>query len=165
VLVAGAGCPAAAAAGADEAKYGMVVRKRRNARGPAATRAAPNGARRDEAPSPTPNSRELTPLNQPPDGRTRGTECPPRLLNGDHCSSHVRIVSRLSHRRNRLTRRVDDRGDLAVPRPKSLRTPGCIPRHHRCARQRHRILVRAVVLHFERQCPAIEPPLAAIARA
>jgi hypothetical protein len=70
VLVAGAGCLAAAAAGADETEHRMVVRKRGNSRGPAPAGASLNGADRNEAPSTSANARKVASLNQPPDGRT-----------------------------------------------------------------------------------------------
>lgn len=102
MLVAGAGGAAAAAARADETEERMVVRKRGNATGPAPTGARVNGARRDEAPSTSANAREVASLNQAPDGRARDAKCTPRLLDGDHCSCHAPIVSRPSHRLNRL---------------------------------------------------------------
>jgi hypothetical protein len=102
VLVPGAGCPAAATARADETEHRMVVRKRNNSRSPATTRAGPNGADRDEPSSMLANAREVAPLNQPPDGRTRDAECSPRLLNADRFSHDVPIVSQSSHRLNRL---------------------------------------------------------------
>jgi hypothetical protein len=104
VLVAGAGGAAAAAARADETEQRMVVRKRRNAPGPAPTGARVNGARRDEAPSTSANARKVASLNQAPDGRTRDAKGTPRLLNGDHRSCHAPIVSQSSHRPNRLVR-------------------------------------------------------------
>ncbi len=104
MLVAGAGGAAAAAARADETEQRMVVRKRRNSRGPAPTDARVNGARRDEAPATSANAREVASLNQAPDGRTRDAKGTPRLLNGDHCSCHAWIVSQSSHRLNHLVR-------------------------------------------------------------
>lgn len=82
----------------------MVVRKRRNFSGPAPTGAREKGARRDEAASPLANAREVASLNQAPDGRTRDAKGTPCFLNGDHCPCHASIVSRSSHRLNRLVR-------------------------------------------------------------
>ena len=104
MFVAGAGGSAAAAARADETEQRMLVRKRRNAGGPAPTGARVNGARRDEAPSTSANAREVASLNQAPDGRTRDAKGTPRLLNGEHGSCHVPIVSQSSHRLSRLVR-------------------------------------------------------------
>jgi hypothetical protein len=104
VFVASTGRAAAAAARADEPKYWMIVRKRRDSPGPAPTGARVNGARRDEPPSTSANAREIASLNQTPDGRTRDAKGTPRLLNGDHCSCHSPIVSQSSHRLNRLVR-------------------------------------------------------------
>ncbi len=104
MFVAGAGRAAAAAARADETEQRMVVRKRRNSPGPVPTGARVNGAGRDEAPSTSANAREVTSLNQAPDGRTRDAKRTPHLLNGDHCSCHEPIVSQSSHRLNRLVR-------------------------------------------------------------
>ena len=102
MLVASTRRPAPPPACADETEHRMVVRKRRNCRRSAATRALLDGRRWNEPPSPPSNARELAPLNQAPDGRTRDAERTPRLLNCHHCVCHARIVSQQSHRLNRL---------------------------------------------------------------
>ena len=103
MFVAGARRAAAAAARADETEQRMVVRKRRNASGPAPTGARVNRARRDETPSTSANAREVASLNQAPDGRTRDAKGSTRFLNGDHDSCHASIVSQSSHRLNCLS--------------------------------------------------------------
>jgi hypothetical protein len=70
VFVARAGRSAATPARADEPKYRMVIGKRRNLRRSAALRARVKGRRWDEAASGTPNAREITAANQPPDRRS-----------------------------------------------------------------------------------------------
>jgi hypothetical protein len=66
MLVTGARRPAAAAACTDKAEHRMVVRKRRNARGPLTTRAGLNGSRWNEPTSTPANTWEVAPLNESP---------------------------------------------------------------------------------------------------
>lgn len=100
MFVSGARRLAAAATGADEAEDGVVERQRRELRSTSPPRAGLNGTSRDETPSMAAHARQLTALNQPPDGRTGHAERAPRLLNGDHVHSHDCIVSPSSHRLN-----------------------------------------------------------------
>jgi hypothetical protein len=66
MLVTGARRPAAAPPCADKAEHRMVVRKRRNARGPLPTRAGLNGSGWNEPTSIPTNTWQVAPLNESP---------------------------------------------------------------------------------------------------
>ncbi len=102
MLVPGARRSSATAPGAGETKDRMVVRKRRYCGGPALSCPSANGGRLDETPSASAYARQRATLNQPPDGRPGNAQRSSRLFHRNHCFSHACIVSRSSHRLNRL---------------------------------------------------------------
>jgi hypothetical protein len=66
MLVTRARRPAAAPSCADKAEHRVVVRKRRNPRGPLTTRAGLNSSGWKEPTSTPTNTWEIAPLNEPP---------------------------------------------------------------------------------------------------
>jgi hypothetical protein len=89
VLVPGARRLAATAAGADETKDRMVVRKRRDRCDPATTCTGLDRRGWNESPSTSPNARKVATLNQSPDGRPRHAKRSTRFVDGHHLNGHT----------------------------------------------------------------------------